>query len=261
MLVYGRNVSPSEFSSLKILKNHPAIHQLNRLIVASLEISGEHDQVIHQHIQENIISEDALWAVTQSDILLHHLPERDEELWFETEVVRLRGMFVTRLFRILDAEQEEVYAELYMQFVALNMKTRTMETVDILQLQALGMEDHLVQHRFPRLRLEETDELVQTDRLTIIDDHIDNLNHVNNLFYINWAFEGLSNAFIQGKKLQQLSIRYGKELLLGHEVAVKSYENHGLEDQWQTKHLIENETTQEESCFIRFIWKEIEGEK
>lgn len=82
-------------------------------------------------------------------------------------------------------------------------------------------------------------------------DDIDVNQHVNNANYIIWAFETIPYEFRGKYKLKTLDIVYKKEIAFGHKILSV------LELDEETKvstHILKNETTQEDLCYINAKW-------
>lgn len=82
-------------------------------------------------------------------------------------------------------------------------------------------------------------------------DDIDVNQHVNNANYIIWAFEAIPYEFKSQYKIKTLDIVYKKEIAFGHKVISQLEIN---EPEKITKHVLLNQTTGEELCFVNVSW-------
>lgn len=82
-------------------------------------------------------------------------------------------------------------------------------------------------------------------------DDIDVNQHVNNANYIVWAFEVLPYEYKAKYRLKTLDIIYKKEIAFGHNVISQAQLN---EENKTSLHVLKNETTGEELCFVKALW-------
>lgn len=83
-------------------------------------------------------------------------------------------------------------------------------------------------------------------------DDIDINQHVNNANYIIWAFEVIPYEFKSQHRIKTLDIIYKKEIAFGHKVISQLEIN---EQEKTTNHVLKNETTGEELCFLNVVWE------
>lgn len=83
-------------------------------------------------------------------------------------------------------------------------------------------------------------------------DDIDVNQHVNNANYIIWAFEAIPYEFKSQYRIKTLDIVYKKEISFGHKVLSRLEIN---EQAKTTNHVLINQTSGEELCFINVSWE------
>lgn len=83
-------------------------------------------------------------------------------------------------------------------------------------------------------------------------DDIDVNQHVNNANYIIWAFEVIPYEFKSQHRIKTIDIVYKKEIAFGHNVISKLELN---EQEKTTNHVLINQTSGEELCFLNVSWE------
>lgn len=175
------------------------------------------------------------WVLTEYDITIHQLPNRDETVYAGTLPYSFKRMFGYRIYDMI-SETGDVYLEGKGKFVLIDFKTKkiTEPTEDMLSkfTDAIKKPKAL---SFEKL-IPTRDTLLYKAKTSILDHHIDVNNHVNNAFYAALALDYLKPEFINEDDIKRLKVYYKKEAVYGDDIDLYYYqEPNGIYIEMKTK--------------------------
>lgn len=236
-LVISYDLSAYMGSSLSV----PSILDLLKIC---LQTSARHDKQVREDNPDlpSPKTEKDAWVITQYQVNLDGLLQGGETLEVMTKVVDLNRFFVTRQF--IMTHQGKQVLEVRIQFALLDLETRKMKQInlvgfDVEKKEAIRFKpfknfEHPYEIYFP-LQIQEKD--------------IDENRHVNNLVYIKWALDGLSQILDDISGIVSISVKYGSEVLPHHQVGVSLIQENENKSIFQAK--IRNQSEQKDACKIQ----------
>ncbi|MBG9981665.1 hypothetical protein HZY86_00900 [Aerococcaceae bacterium DSM 111020] len=220
----------------------------------ALDTSSAHDDYLTQvaNFIEPLISDRETWVVTQYSIDIHALPQLEDEITIQTEVILANHFFVNRHFQLM--RNEEVCVDIYSQYVGIDLDTREAVRLDVRELKAANIVTEHPNRRFAKIKVHPDFQDKSEIEYAIQDKDIDYNHHVNNTVYINWCLAALPAEFTQTNELKHIDVKYGQEILPNATVTIESYFYMNDEEPY-TVHLIKNQNTEETACHIQMFWK------
>lgn len=186
------------------------------------------------------------WVGTGYHVKINKLPQRDEEFIIQTWHAGSELMTARRDFKILDLNGN-VLVSAYSNWALIDLnKKRPVIVQKFLSDETLVLEK-VIDANFKKVIL--PDCMGQGHLLQIRRDDIDINQHVNNAVYPMWIFDGLTEEFLKGHRLEELKIQFKTGALYENEVAIFSK----IEDN-QTHHLIASPTKEVEYASIEANW-------
>jgi medium-chain acyl-[acyl-carrier-protein] hydrolase len=92
-------------------------------------------------------------------------------------------------------------------------------------------------------------------RIDVRPSDLDHNGHINNVRYVDWAFDALPRTLIEGRRCTRLVSRYVREVLHPGTVVSRANAEH-REGLLSTTHLIEGASG--EACRIAASWSDVE---
>ena len=172
-----------------------------------IAISAHHDKLLQVGTPNN-----GIWVLAQWEVQ----PKKDilpgSEVRVQTELFQDGRLGIVRSYRIDDAFTNEPLFCACAKWVLMDAKSRRLLRIGP---ETLGL-DHIPpsDHGFTRLVQKEEEGICTT--LPLVRLAIDENEHVNNLAYLAYAIEVLTEEEFTHRKLIGLSIRYHKELRRDH---------------------------------------------
>lgn len=226
---------------------------VRELLRCTLATSRAHDEAIRDMDgMGTFIGADDAWVVTRYAIEVEAFPPFGESFTITTQLTAVSSLMVTRLFVVRD-ETDSVLAQIYAQFVAINLTTRKLIRVDLSNLETHQFIYPELDRRFARIRMPNDPEIEEMVIRSVEGTDIDGNGHVNNVSYIQWCQDTLPEPIFEGYTLQHLDVKYGKEVMPQDEVTIDTAIAMGP-DRIQTTHRITNNSTQAEACRMQMTW-------
>ena len=189
------------------------------IIRCLLKTSERHDHAIRDLIPEGeyVIKDHQTWVITQNFLSIASLPTTFQ---VQTRIISANRFFITRQFKVV--EDGNIRWNIYMQFVAIDLLTRKMARLNISSMERYI--PNLNQAALPFSKEIPASEETQlfNQSLMIRDEDIDENHHVNNLTYLKWALEALSNLK-QTRDIESITVKYGSELTLEHQASLQLF--------------------------------------
>lgn len=178
-----------------------------------------------------------LWFIVWSSVWITKLPKQDDAIVIRTWPGEVKlGMYSRRYAFYTEAGEELLVASSL--FMMIDEQTRKMVPPNELpsELAEIVMEGQPV---LPKQRLK-FPELPFAGVHTVTEQEIDKNGHVNNAYYLDWAYELLSTEYMEKHSLTFFWIQYSKELMLGLTVAIQ---HTAVEKEAYIKGVVEGDTS------------------
>ncbi|AMB99779.1 hypothetical protein AWM75_07300 [Aerococcus urinaehominis] len=193
------------------------------------------------------------WVVTAHQLEINRLPRYGEEIAIETEALTYNAFFTYRQFKVYD-QTGQILVTALSTFSMIDLKDRKVVRVpdDIIQAYQVAPAKRKVK----RLRLaKDLTANDQVDQVTAQFLDIDGNRHVNNGVYLNWVTNSLGADWWLNKQLTHLSIAYEREIALGSQVDVLTYDQ--MDESHQTYHEIKS--NQGRHALVALTWQDRAG--
>jgi acyl-ACP thioesterase len=155
------------------------------------------------------------WMLNRWEVEIYSLPSAKEEVTVQTWTSGFDKFYAERQFCMKDSSGADI-AKASTQWIFLEMgKKRPRRVPDEIKekynfINEMNFSEYTELKPFDF----EPGKIITTRR-----SDIDNNNHVNNIRYVEWMFEGIPQADIINKELFKIAIKFNKEIRLGDEVA------------------------------------------
>lgn len=168
----------------------------------------------YQHLREKGL----LWFIVWTSIQIEESPKQGESCIVRTWPGELKlGMYARRYaFYTKDGKELLKTSSLFMM---IDETTRKMVPPDELpgELAEVVVEGQL---GLPKQRIK-FPELPLTQTHTVADYEIDKNGHVNNAYYLDWAYDLLNTEYVGKHPLKYCWVQYDKELMLGQKAELR----------------------------------------
>lgn len=218
-----------------------------------LETSGSHDHLLTKMMKVPVKASSDIWVLTQYQIEFYMMANKEDKIQIDTQILDANRAFITRYFRVM--QNNSLVMEVYIQFVAINFQDRKIVRLNLQGLEDLNLLNTSKTFKFDRIKLPAKIKDQLAFPVIIQAKDIDMNNHVNNLVYLKWCFKLMADLSIHQKLPMTLSVKYGQELLVKHQVFVYPL-LHKEKDQEVAYFLIYNRSKEEEASSIKIRMKE-----
>lgn len=197
------------------------IQQINISAVLKLAMTAnyEHDLALQEYFQTVFLNEQQTWVITQYQIKLYEPVQAGDRMWLDTRIIDINSFFVTRRYGIY--RESLLVAEVYVQFTRIDIQRRKMVrfTYEINILDQII--DSAYQVNFHKLRRLDESQLHSDTQIEMQEAYFDRNQHVNNLVYLELAFNQFSPAWFRQHRIQEINVKYEKEILAQEEVRLQ----------------------------------------
>lgn len=189
------------------------------------------------------------WFLIKYHMEFDDYPQELDELVIKTEARGISKIIANRDFEIWTADNKKRLGRVASNWMLIDLNTKNIlpiaKIIDFMPAFQKRENDLQFQKILPfeQIDFEKTFE--------IRFDDIDVNQHVNNSNYIIWAFESLPYEFRSKYKLKTLDVVYKKEISYGNNVISQAQID---EKNKTSKHVLKNEKTDEELCFVQAVW-------
>lgn len=189
------------------------------------------------------------WFLIKYHMEFDVYPQDLDELVIKTEARGISKIIASRDFEIWTADNKKRLGRVASNWMLIDLNTKI-----ILPITKIIDFMPAFQKRENDMQFQKIQPLEQIDfkkTFEIRFDDIDVNQHVNNANYIIWAFEPLPYKFRSTCKLKTLDVVYKKEISYGNNVVSQVQID---EKNKTSKHVLKNEKTDEELCFVQAVW-------
>lgn len=187
-----------------------------------MQLSGD---TTVEHMEKNGLVENCLkprhllWMIGWSTLEIKQQPRPSESLIIRTWAgTRKNGMY-PRHFGLYTSKGQ-VIASACTLWLSVDEKTRKMsEEEDALKdMKTISMADEI---KRPKLLMNFPEEYPFETEHIVMDQEIDRNGHCNNIWYLVWGLDLLSEEYLSAHGCKGLWVQYSKELLKGQKVIMK----------------------------------------
>lgn len=190
------------------------------------------------------------WFLVKYHLEFDEYPAELDEVIIKTEARGISKILASRDFEIWTADNKKRLGRAASNWMMVDLNTKSVlplaKVVDFMP----AYEKRETDLKFEKVRPPENIDYEKVFEIRF--DDIDVNQHVNNANYIVWAFETLPFEFRLKNRLKQLDIVYKKEIAFGHNVVSQVEFN---KEQKITTHVLKNQTTGDELCFVTAVWE------
>jgi acyl-ACP thioesterase len=212
------------------------------------EIAGNHASVLNFDVTD-LQKNEMTWVLHQLHLKMERMPDWRESIEIETWPSSGDRLRAYRDFRITDSEHNEIGVALS-YWVIMDMKSRRPVRIpqEIIDMQLPEGNHVLPLSSGATINQLKSDALPFSVRRTDTDIN----RHANNVAYIRWLTESLPEEIYFNKACTELNIQYLSEVLLEHEIAVKTDIIEGPDFEFHTE--IQNQSTGKQAAKIVSLW-------
>lgn len=190
---------------------------MSALIKLLLVASKTHDRRLREEGVMDFVGEN-VWVIIQNHLSFIRLPQAGDEVSVKTWVKGFNRILVERGYSLMSGN--EVLVEATICFGLINFQTRKIQRLkaDLLRLCfPCAVKIRGKKPAFPPLP-----GLSEGKKMSYLvgEEQIDHNGHMNNVVYIDWAFEQLGESFIKSHTLKNLKVVYRREYHLGDQSEV-----------------------------------------
>ncbi len=160
--------------------------------------------------------EQVAWLLSRWDVRISALPRHREEISVLTQPMQMRGFLANRRFSIHGADGT-IMVEADSQWIFLDAARKRPRRITEELYSRYGVHgesDGVPSPRSPR-PVEQVD---KQREFSVRMSDIDTNGHVNNIRYVEWAFETLPPEMVRASELRRLLVQYKKEVRYGVDV-------------------------------------------
>ncbi len=164
--------------------------------------------------------EQVAWLLNKWDIRIHKAPVFKDDVHVVTQPMAMRRFLANRRYEILDASGA-VIVDADSQWVFVDMARRRPARIREEIYSKYGLTDEVEVLPTPPPLGEPAREDVRRE-FHVRKSDIDVNRHVNNIRYVDWAFDALPEDLALGGTLRRLQIHYRKEVHYGEPVVART---------------------------------------
>ncbi len=178
-----------------------------------------------KHVEElgidtiKLVENGTLWVICWSQININRMPKQDETITLKSWPGAIKYGLLTRRFKFMD-EAGNTLVEVSSTFTIIDEKTRSQTDIpeDIKAIPVVKFDDDMP---IPKLSMNFPDNLDSSFKHEVKDFEIDINGHVNNAFYLEWAYSALGEKYINEHPVKSIWIEYSHEIRGGNTVDIK----------------------------------------
>ena len=169
-----------------------------------------------KHVEElgvdtiKLVENGTLWVICWSQININRMPKKDESVILKSWPGAIKYGLLTRRFKFSD-ESGNTLAEVSSTFTIIDAKTRSQTDIpeDIKAMPVVKFDDDLP---IPKMSMSFPENLDSSFKHEVKDSEIDINGHVNNAFYLEWAYSALGYDYISEHPVKSIWIEYSHEI-------------------------------------------------
>ncbi|MBQ6991848.1 MAG: hypothetical protein IJN50_02895 [Clostridia bacterium] len=209
------------------------------------KIAGMHSDEMGCGLEE-LAKENLGWIITNWKLNVINKPKYNEDIIVKTWVRKIDKLYYYRDFEILN-EQGEKIAIATSRWILMDVKNKTAKKVEdrFVRLHTIHEEEVFSNYKFTKIKEAESYENEFNYKVQRRD--IDTNHHVNNLNYLDFAYETLPEEVYNNKKFNNIEISYKNEIKPNEEIVCKYSEINDNEDII----VIKNKETEIENAIIK----------
>lgn len=159
------------------------------------------------------------WVVYKWEIHMDKYPEYGDTIEVSTLPYSIRKFYAYRKYEIFNKGERIGYANSLWFLINTEKRKPCRITDNIYKMYNLTEEDN---EQIPFDRLRKLKQVDYKNSFKVRYSDIDTNKHVNNVKYVSWALETVSEEILNDYKLKQLKIDYDKETAYGEAIKVFS---------------------------------------
>lgn len=188
--------------------------KVDKILSYMAETSTWHSNALGLGVDE-IRKENYGWMLIKWELEIAEYPKVKDNVQIATWTSGFNKFYATREFQMLDSS-ESVIAKASSLWVFLDINRRRPIRIPghIIQKYSICKSKNF--NDFSNIEIE-GNLLIKSNKFKVVENHLDENNHVNNIKYIEWLLLGLTDK-LNKNKIKKLAINYKKELLIGDDV-------------------------------------------
>lgn len=197
-------------------------------------------------------SEGLAWILNRWHLQMDQYPLRGEKVIVETWPSKFERFYATREFLIIDTNQK-IIGRATSLWVFFNTETKRPLRIRSEFLDAYGLDPlRAIEDPFSQLQGGGEEEGEQT--FSVRRSDIDSNGHVNNVNYLQWMFEVVSDDVYQNDRLVSLEIMYKKETTYGLGIRSKCLAEDSKRVEHAYWHVILGDELSQELAIAKTVW-------
>lgn len=214
-----------------IVKNSDAFNdgymKVDKILGWMAEVSTYHSNALGLSVDE-IRKNDYGWMLIKWELEIIKYPQVNDTINVSTWTSGFNKFYANREFEILD-DSGILIAKASSLWVFLNISKRRPIRIPFEITKKYSVVEQKNFGHFTKIEIE-GDLLIKSGEFKVVEDDLDENNHVNNIKYIEWLFLGLGEKQKE-YRIRKLAINYKNELLLDnnlHTQVIQSKEENKL---------------------------------
>lgn len=203
-----------EFTVLYFDTDNDGFMKIERILAYMIETSTWHSDSFALGVDE-IRKNNYGWMLISWELEVIKYPKVKDAVEIVTWTSGFKKFYARREFQMLDSSGNLI-AKASSLWVFLDIYKRRPIRIPNYIIQKYSIIDQKNFNNFSKIKIE-GDLLLKSHDFMVVENDLDENNHVNNIKYIEWLFLGLAEKQKEFK-ITKLAINYKKELLLGDSV-------------------------------------------
>ena len=213
------------------------------------EIAGEHAQLLG-YGWEHLLQKDWFWVLSRVEVVINRLPRWTEQVTLITWPRGIDGIFALRDFEMYDDHGQRIIA-VTSSWLVLSIQTRRPVRVDWFSNFNFARNTAMERNAPKLAERDNSPEFSET--LVVRVGDIDINHHVNNVRYIDWAYNTFSIDHLKNFSPSRVVVNFNAEGKANDTIAVTRYQSQKSESVVE----INNTKTGKNLCRLLFEWEKI----
>jgi acyl-ACP thioesterase len=169
---------------------------------------------------DDLLPQHKAWVLSRFRVVMRQYPKRDDQVFVETWVESMQGLFTSRKFNLLDAHQQ-LLGSASTSWALIDWDTRRPQRIE-----EYVKDPPLVQHKqclaAPPEKINITQPVQPMGTATVKYSDLDMLRHLNSVKYIQWVVDTFPVDYFEKYHLAHFQINYLAETQYGEEIELYS---------------------------------------